>query len=74
MLLPLAGCLWGPERICEEGKVMVLHSARAGSGSYCTDRSASDMECPEGQILRRIETTGREDCIENLLGHERDGL
>ncbi len=68
----LGSCGW-EESICMDNEVVVHHAA-TDPGGGCEKRTATDPECPEGEILRRIEKTGREDCIRNLVGHEKDGL
>ena len=68
----LGSCTW-EEGICMDNEVVIRQSA-SDAGGYCEKRTAADPECPDGEILRRIEDTGREDCIRNVVGHERDGL
>jgi len=68
----LGSCAW-EESICSDGEVMVKRS-ESDFGGHCEKRKSDDRECPDDEILRRIEDTGREDCIRDLVGHERDGL
>ena len=70
--LSLASCGW-EETLCSPGEVFLTYEKPPGGGD-CEKRKAGDPECPEGEILRRIVDTGREDCITDLVGHERDGL
>jgi hypothetical protein len=59
----LPGCAW-EEKLCTPGDVVVNG---VEGGRWCEQRRPGDRECPDGQILRRVQATGREDCIPNLV-------
>ena len=70
-LLPLASCEW-EEQICEDGEITIAYQKQ--TGGQCKPRTEDDPDCPDGEILRRLGDTGREDCIPNEVSHRRDGL
>jgi hypothetical protein len=62
----LPGCTW-EEKICNPGEVVVRG---VEGGRWCEQPKPGDRQCPDGEILRRIEATGREDCIPNLVDYD----
>jgi hypothetical protein len=65
-VVPMTGCSTF-EKICGSGDVAVLG---AQGGSWCERRQTGDRECADGEILVKVQKTGRDHCIENRY---RDG-
>ena len=72
MPTPLTACNWGVEHICAGDEVAVVPGGN--SGGYCEKRKPGDMECPDGERLRRVFNPPRADCIKDEVGHEYDDL
>lgn len=52
----------GQERICSGDETFVQRTEE-GDGSWCEPRKESDPDCDRGERARRIESTGRTDCV-----------
>ncbi len=60
----LSACIgWGPERLCSGDETFVQRTEEPGSGAWCDPRQPGDPECERGERARRIESTGRTDCV-----------
>lgn len=59
----LSACLAvGPERICSGDETFVQRTEEGG-GAWCEPRQEGDPDCDGGERARRIESTGRTDCV-----------
>jgi hypothetical protein len=55
------------EGICMDDEVWVQY---AEGGSTCRDREQSDPDCPDGDIVRDRQPSGRLDCVPNDVSKE----
>lgn len=58
----LSACLTWTERLCSGDETFVETES---GGAACEPRRDSDPDCPSGERARRIEATGRTDCVED---------
>ena len=56
----LSSCFELKDRLCRGDETFV---EREGGGLTCEPRRESDPECPDGERARRMEATGRTDCV-----------
>jgi len=56
----MSSCLGWTERLCSGDETYIEFEE---GGATCEPRLESDPECPDGERARRLEPSGRTDCV-----------